>query len=65
MLESIKKREKESSETKEDEGDIAQMVERSLSMREASGSIPDISTFFFFFNFLLVFLMRSYKQIFH
>ena len=29
-------------------GDIAQMVERSLSMREASGSIPDISTFLFF-----------------
>ena len=24
-------------------GDIAQMVERSLSMREVSGSIPDIS----------------------
>jgi hypothetical protein len=27
------------------QGDIAQMVERSLSMREVSGSIPDISIF--------------------
>ena len=30
------------------QGDIAQMVERSLSMREVSGSIPDISIFLFF-----------------
>ncbi len=28
------------------QGDIAQMVERSLSMREVSGSIPDISNKF-------------------
>ena len=28
-----------------EQGDIAQMVERSLSMREVSGSIPDISIF--------------------
>jgi hypothetical protein len=27
-------------------GDVAQMVERSLSMREARGSIPRISSFF-------------------
>ena len=30
-------------------GDVAQMVERSLSMREVPGSIPGISTFSFFF----------------
>jgi hypothetical protein len=28
------------------QGDIAQMVERSLSMREVEGSIPSISIFF-------------------
>ncbi len=28
-------------------GDVAQMVERSLSMREVRGSIPRISSFFF------------------
>ena len=31
-------------------GDVAQMVERSLSMREVRGSIPRISTFFLIFS---------------
>ena len=31
-------------DNKLNKGDIAQMVERSLSMREVSGSIPDISS---------------------
>jgi hypothetical protein len=30
-----------------DQGDVAQMVERMLSMHEAQGSIPCFSTFFF------------------
>jgi hypothetical protein len=30
-------------------GDVAQMVERSLSMREVRGSIPRISNFFSFY----------------
>ena len=30
------------------DGDLAQMVERSLSMREALGSMPRFSTFIFF-----------------
>jgi hypothetical protein len=29
-------------------GDVAQMVERSLSMREVRGSMPRFSIFFFF-----------------
>ena len=33
-------------------GDVAQMVERSLSMREERGSIPRISIFFRSFSFL-------------
>ena len=32
-------------------GDVAQMVERSLSMREVRGSIPRISTIFIFSDF--------------
>ena len=35
---------------KQCDGDVAQMVERSLSMREVRGSIPRISKFFFFFS---------------
>ena len=35
------------------EGELAQMVERSLSMREALGSIPRFSNFFEKFNILL------------
>ena len=34
------------------DGDVAQMVERSLSMREVRGSIPCISTFLVFLFFL-------------
>ena len=33
-------------------GDVAQMVERMLSMHEAQGSIPCFSTFFFNVSFL-------------
>ena len=44
-------------------GDVAQMVERSLSMREVRGSIPRISILFAFFSnahnffFLAIFLI--------
>ncbi len=37
-------------------GDVAHMVERSLSMREVLGSMPNFSTLFFPFNFIV-----SYK----
>ena len=36
------------------EGDVAQMVERSLSMREVRGSIPRISILFYFSCFYLI-----------
>ena len=36
-------------------GDVAQMVERSLSMREVRGSIPRISTFSSFFQLVELF----------
>ena len=36
-------------------GGLAQMVERSLSMREVPGSIPGSSTFCFFFFFFFFF----------
>ena len=36
-------------------GELAHMVERSLSMREVPGSMPGFSTFFSFFFFLLDF----------
>jgi hypothetical protein len=36
-------------------GDVAQMVERLLSMQEAQGSIPCFSTLFFFLEFFSVF----------
>ena len=45
-------------------GDIAQMVERSLSMREVSGSIPDISIFTIFFcifNYLKYWFYRIHS----
>ena len=37
------------------EGGVAQMVERSLSMREVPGSIPGASKLFFFFFIALIF----------
>jgi cellulose synthase/poly-beta-1,6-N-acetylglucosamine synthase-like glycosyltransferase len=44
-------------------GDVAQMVERSLSMREARGSIPRISKFFLWFLFFW-FIFWFYKYVF-
>ena len=35
------------------EGELAQMVERTLSMREARGSMPRFSNFFYIEKFLL------------
>ena len=40
----------------EPHGDVAQMVERVLSMHEAQGSIPCFSTFLSFFFGLFVFV---------
>ena len=39
------------------EGGVAQMVERSLSMREVPGSIPGASTFFFYFCFTVTWFL--------
>ena len=41
------------------EGGVAQMVERSLSMREVPGSIPGASNLPFFFLFNFVFSNRT------
>ena len=40
-------------------GDVAQMVERSLSMREVRGSIPRISILAFFNVFKCVFTLKQ------
>ena len=44
---------------KQCDGDVAQMVERSLSMREVRGSIPRISNLFFFFFVFFSFLLDT------
>ena len=42
-----------------DEGELAQVVERSLSMREVPGSMPGFSKkIFCFFNFFVVFCLH-------
>ena len=40
------------------EGAVAQMVERSLSMREVLGSIPSSSTFFFLYFYVNIYISR-------
>ena len=47
---------------KKKEGDIAQMVERSLSMREVSGSIPDISINFYGYMNKILYLTRFFNN---
>jgi hypothetical protein len=42
------------------QGDVAQMVERSLSMREVRGSIPRISMFFFVLPPYLFFICTNW-----
>ena len=42
-------------------GELAQMVERSLSMREVPGSMPGFSTLFFPFFFFFFFLVEKEK----
>ena len=41
-------------QVKEQHGDVAQMVERSLCMREARGSIPRISIFYPHFDVFII-----------
>ena len=44
------------------EGELAQMVERSLSMREVPGSIPGFSRLLFFLNYhIFIFTMTNDK----
>ena len=49
----------------EQQGDVAQMVERSLSMREVRGSIPRISTFFWFSCFYLISSFMAISNLIH
>ena len=41
-------------------GELAQMVERSLSMREVPGSMPGFSTSIFFFHLIFLFFFINF-----